>query len=124
MNDLAKVNDPVLNNNLILQQVQKLMDMLTPETETEQKAKSTEPFVMREKDRAYVGQLWYANGDGWCSYEMMATFMGCGVPTVINLLSRARNDEDYIVESMPFVGRTKLYRIRASYSSDIEGVAV
>ena len=124
MNDLAKVNDSVLDNNLILQQMQKLMDMLNPETQTEQKAKSTEPFVMREKDRAYVGQLWLTNGDGWCTYEMMATFMGCGVPTVINLLSRARNDEDYIVESMPYKGRTKLYRICASYSSDIEGVAV
>lgn len=124
MNDLAKVNDPVLNNNLILQQVQKLMDMLSPETQTEQKAKSTEPFVMRDKDRAYVGQLWYVNGDGWCTYEMMATFMECGVPTVINMLSRARNDDDYIVESMPYKGRTKLYRIRASYVADIKGVAV
>lgn len=123
MNDLTKVNDSVLNNNLILQQVQKLMDMLSPETETEQKAKSTEPFVMREKDRAYVGKLWYANGGGWCTYEMMALFMECGVPTVINLLSRARNDEGYIVESIPYKGRAKLYRIRESHD-DIVGVAV
>lgn len=124
MNDLAKVNDPVLNNNLILQQVQKLMDMLSPETQTEQKAKSTEPFVMRDKDRAYVEKLYLANGDGWCTYEMMALFMECGVPTVINLLSRARNDDGYIVESMPYKGRTKLYRVRPSHVGDVYGVAV
>lgn len=111
MTDLFKANDNVLNNNLILQHLQKVAELIGAGEQP--KPLAPHPMIMRTKDCLFVKRLIREVGENhWCTYEQLAIFMKTGKPTVVNLLSRARNDDEYTVESRPYQGHSKMYRIR------------